>query len=220
MERALLTRYLKPDSKVLDFGCGDGSHLGNLANSRQASYIGMDVSHAAVELCKTKDLKAVQHDADAPFPFDGNTFDCVVSFEVFEHIADLELPLREIHRVLISGGFLVGSVPNSVHLGNRLLMALGHFSPGGSPETSLKAPWKDPHVRFFNKKSLLSFLSEMGFREPEVIGSNFSLVEFPVVHRSRGGIRETMELASVPLGFLGRLYPSLFSPRLYFVAKK
>jgi 2-polyprenyl-3-methyl-5-hydroxy-6-metoxy-1,4-benzoquinol methylase len=220
MEQALVSRFVRAGSRVLDFGCGDGSHLGDLAISMQASYLGMDVSQAAVELCKKKGLNAVHREPDAPFPLEENTFDCVVSFEVFEHVADLELPLLEILRVLTPGGFLVGSVPNSVHLSNRLLMAVGYFSPGGSPETSLKAPWKDPHIRFFNKKSLLAFLGVMGFRERRVIGSSFSLVELPIIHRSRGAVREAIRWASVPVGFLGRLYPNLFSPRLYFIAKK
>lgn len=220
MERSLLSRFVKPNSKVLDFGCGDGSHCGDLAKAIRATYVGMDVSQVAVERCRAHGLNAVHREANSIFPFEEESFDCVVSFEVFEHVTELELPLREILRVLTPGGFLVGSVPNSVHLPNRLLMALGYFSPGGSPETSLKAPWKDPHIRFFNKKSLLTFLGVMGFRECQVVGSNFSLAELPIIYRFRGAVREAMRWASVPVGFLGGLYPSLFSPRLYFIAKK
>jgi SAM-dependent methyltransferase len=219
-EERLLGRFLQPSSRVMDFGCGDGSHVGPFAKALGCSYVGLDVSLAAVGLCRQKGLDAIEHNPESPLPFQRSTFDCVVSFEVFEHVFDPQLAVQEIHRVLREGSYLVGSVPNSVHLANRFLMALGYFNPGGSPETSLRAPWKDPHIRFFNKNSLLAFLERSGFEECRVLGTKFSLGSFPRLYRAGKRVRRGLEVCSAPFGFLGKLWPNLLSDKLYFIAKK
>src|SRR5262249_29482595 len=127
---------------------------------------------------------------------------------------------HEIHRVLRLEGYLLGSVPNSVWLGNRLLMMSGRFSPGGSPATSLKAPWKDPHIRFFSAQSLRSLLGQSGFRQVRVLGGDFSFLDFPILYKSGGWPRGLLSACSWPFSKLGQWWPSLLSARLYFTAKK
>jgi SAM-dependent methyltransferase len=219
-EQQLLARYLRPNARVLDFGCGDGAHASSVVLSRECSYTGVDVSEQAVAMCRAKGLEAAICTPEVALPFDSNSFDNVLSFEVFEHLFDPAHALQEIRRVLRPRGHLIGSVPNSVYCANRLLMAAGHFSPGGSPATSLKAPWNDPHIRFFSKRTLLSVLQQSGFQECCVLGTTFSLIDFPVFYRSAGVLRNVILAASRPFGQLGKWWPSLFSARLYFTARK
>ena len=47
-----------------------------------------------------------------PLPFENETFDCVVSFQVIEHIADDKEFVREVHRVLRKGGRFIVTTPN------------------------------------------------------------------------------------------------------------
>jgi SAM-dependent methyltransferase len=219
-EEKLLASLIPRYSKVLDFGCGDGSRAGSFLRSNECSYLGADVSETAVAKCRGKGLEAIRFSPEARLPLDDDAFDTVLSFEVFEHLFDPQAALRDIRRVLSTGGCLVGSVPNSVYVANRLLMALGHFSPGGSPATSLRAPWKDPHIRFFNKRTLLSCLSEAGFRKCVVIGRDFSLRDFPVLYRSASAAGQLLVASGRPFAFLGKWWPSVFSARLYFAAHK
>jgi SAM-dependent methyltransferase len=219
-EERLLTRFIPRNSRVLDFGCGDGSHASSFLLSNECSYVGVDVSATAVAMCRRKGLEATEYSPEAPLPFGGDSFNSVLSFEVFEHLFDPQEALKDIRRVLRSGGYLIGSVPNSVYVGNRLLMAAGQFSPGGSPATSLRAPWKDPHIRFFIKQTLLSFLNQAGFRECVVIGRDFSLVDFPVLYRSVRAARGMLVACSRPFAPVGRWWPSFFSATLYFAARK
>jgi SAM-dependent methyltransferase len=219
-DEKFLARLVPHKSKVLDFGCGDGSHAGTFLHSNECSYLGVDVSEVAVAMCRRKGLEAIQYSPEARLPFDDEAFNVVLSFEVFEHLFDPQTAARDIGRVLCAGGRLLGSVPNSVCVANRLLMALGQFSPGGSPVTSLKAPWKDPHIRFFNKRTLLSFLNEAGFRNCVVFGREFSLRDLPVLYRSGSRAKDLLVACGRPLASLGKWWPSLFSGRLYFVAHK
>jgi SAM-dependent methyltransferase len=219
-EEGLLSRFLRSGAKVMDFGCGDGSHASPFVTSLGCFYMGVDISVDAVAACRAKGLQALPYSSGKALPCESDSFDAIVSFEVFEHLFGAEAALHEVRRVLCPGGYLIGSVPNSVYIANRLLMAAGYFNPGGSPSTSLKSPWKDPHIRFFSKSTLLRFLQEAPFQNCDVMGRDFSLAEFPVVYRSAPQVKTLLNFLSYPLHFLGQSWPSLFSSRLYFVAQK
>ena len=45
------------------------------------------------------------------FPFDDNSFDCLVCFQVMEHVDNVDLFLAEIKRVLKPDGLLLASAP-------------------------------------------------------------------------------------------------------------
>jgi SAM-dependent methyltransferase len=219
-EKEFLANSIPRNSRVLDFGCGDGSHAAPFLVSHGCSYSGVDISSSAVALSRGRGFDATQYSPDSRLPFADQSFDAAVSFEVFEHLFDPLTSVRDIHRVLRPGGCLVGSVPNSVHLGNRLLMALGRFSPGGSPATSLLAPWNDPHIRFFNKRTLMSFLQQAGFQNCKVVGRDLSLSDFPALYKSVATVRQFLLACSRPLAPFGRWWPAACSATLYFAARK
>jgi SAM-dependent methyltransferase len=219
-ERSLLAPYLSKAPKVLDFGCGDGVHVGEYVASADCEYTGLDVSEVAVSACARKGLTAQVCLPNHPLPFQPERFDLVVSFEVLEHLFAPADAVVELRRVLKKGGHFIGSVPNSVAIGNRLLTLLGYFNAGGAPSTSLDKPWLDPHIRFFTRSALWRFLEEAGFRVIGVSGPPFSLLHLPVIHRASGRLRRTVETVSGPLRVITKLWPALFAYRLYFVAQK
>lgn len=218
-ERSLLGPYLSKTLKVLDFGCGDGGHVGEYIASSHCEYTGVDISEAAVSFCTRKGLTARVCALGQPLPFSPEHFDLVVSFEVLEHLFAPADAVIELKRVLRRGGHFVGSVPNCVAIGNRLLTVLGYFNPGGAPATSLCRPWLDPHIRFFTRSMLWSFLDEAGFRVIGISGPPFSLLHLPWIHRASGNLKRTVETISRPLSAITKLWPALFAYRLYFVAQ-
>jgi SAM-dependent methyltransferase len=220
VEQQLFTIYIPPGARLLDFGCGDGSHVGTYLQSTGRFYTGLDISEVAVQACRARGLEAICYQPDTPLPLDDTSLDAVVSFEVLEHLFSPADAVAEFHRVLRPGGYFIGSVPNTTFIANRLLMAIGYFNPGGSPSTSLKKPWVDPHIRFFSKHSLKNFFDEMGFTDIQVYGMPFAFTQFPVFYRAPKSVKMFLAHVSKLIGILGQWYPSLFSHSLYFAAQK
>jgi len=211
---------VKPGTKMMDVGCGDG-RLSELARRFGVAYSGIDLSSQAVEACREKGLEAVQHDLSEPFPFPNGTFEAVSIFEVFEHLFSPDLVLSEIVRVLKPGGVVIGSVPNIAYFPNRLLLLAGRFNPGGSPDTSLKRPWADPHLRFFSYATTRNFLATSpDLEQIRLRGYSFDLTEAPVLYKLQTRTREHVRWIFAPLGALGHVWPSAFSHRVLFSARK
>lgn len=102
---------------VLDAGCGTG--YGSLLMSQNAlSVTGIDISHETVEWCNEhysaqQNLKFIQASLDS-LPFNDSEFDCIVIFEVIEHVDKniQNMFLKEAKRVLKPSGTLIISTPN------------------------------------------------------------------------------------------------------------
>ena len=91
---------------ILDFGCGSKPYESLFTNAK--SYIGVDIE---VSGHKHKDSKADIFYDGKIIPFPNERFDAIVSFEVFEHVFNLEEVLAEIRRILKPNGLLLVSIP-------------------------------------------------------------------------------------------------------------
>jgi ubiquinone/menaquinone biosynthesis C-methylase UbiE len=100
--------------KVMDLGCGEGYGSALLAADAQW-VVAADNSWEAVAHAASKyalpNLAFVVCDAQS-LPFRSASFQTVISFEVIEHVADVEAYLREVQRVRASPGVALFSTPN------------------------------------------------------------------------------------------------------------
>lgn len=106
------TGVLDRVGRVLEIGSGRGGMLDRLRRQKiRAVGVEPDATlarearnlHPGVPLARMSGTALGFHDS---------TFDLVVSFDVFEHIADSDTHLAEIHRVLAPGGCLAFQTPN------------------------------------------------------------------------------------------------------------
>ncbi len=223
IKRQLLTRLITNQSVVLDVGCGDGTHYGKTFASVATTYYGLEVSSIAAEIAQRNGIQAQIHDLASPFPFRDAIFDNVICIEVLEHLFDPACVLNEIHRVLKPDGYVLLSVPNIVHISNRVRMLLGAFSPGGTPETSSRRQWADPHIRFFTLRSLRRFVVEHDLHIAHLYGESFSLFNTfpfasPIAAKFFGW--ERLEEWSKRFEFLAHFWPSLCAANLIAVLTK
>ena len=101
---------------LLDYGCGAGEIV-QLASSAGMDAYGVEMFYgggsardavARAGLLGTRVLEL----EDGVIPFPDSRFDVIVSNQVFEHIDDFEPPVREIHRVMKSGGVFINIFPS------------------------------------------------------------------------------------------------------------
>ena len=100
---------------VLDIACGEGYGSAILAKNAK-SVLGMDISGSTINLANDK-YKGItnlsfQNASVLDIPLPDNSIDIVVSFETIEHLADHEVMVAELRRVLSPSGFLVLSSPD------------------------------------------------------------------------------------------------------------
>jgi SAM-dependent methyltransferase len=201
-----LDAHLGGEDRLLDFGCGDGRNIGAWLADRAGSYVGVDISDVAVQGASELGLDARRIDSEREIPLPDGSFDVVVCLEVFEHVVEPHRAASEIFRVLRPGGTLIASVPNVAYWRFRLDLALfGRWDPLGDA-LSVKQPWRDPHLRFFTKRTLTRMLAGAGFVEIDIRGCDGALLaDVPLLRRlSRGR-------GSPPYRMLERWLPSILA---------
>lgn len=101
---------------VLDLGCGLGGSSIALAKNHKAKHvtaadIDPSVLSRAVELVSAEELDrriTIKRIDAGPLPFDANNFEIVYMSAVSCHIRDLPPFFKEINRILVPGGHLIG----------------------------------------------------------------------------------------------------------------
>jgi malonyl-CoA O-methyltransferase len=95
---------------VLDLGCGTGRHSIWLA-AAGATVTAIDFSEGMLAEARKKpgaeSVRFLSHDLHNPLPFDGGSFDVVVSGLVLEHLNDLNSFFADAYRILKPGGSAV-----------------------------------------------------------------------------------------------------------------
>jgi SAM-dependent methyltransferase len=220
LERGLIKPLARAGTVCLDYGCGDGRRYGTWLQELDVRYHGFDISQAAVQVAGTLGLNVALLTPDGHTTLADDCCDLAICFEVFEHLQEPQFAIQEIRRVLKPNGVLLASVPNAADWFRRLEFLLtGFFNPGGSPLTSRKMPWNDPHIRFFSPRLFRRFLRENGFAEIELIPNQFSLSALPYIYRNPT-LSGFFGKISKPFGRLSELSPGLFATRLFARALK
>ena len=162
---------VQPGDRVLDAACGTGDLAIADRKAGAVHVTGLDFSERMLERARRKapELEWVQGDM-LELPFEDGAFDAAtVGFGV-RNVADLELALRELRRVLRPGGRLAVleiTQPRGVLRPffslwfDRIVPLLGKVLPGGAAYTYLPASVK----RFPSAEELADQLRGLGFDE-------------------------------------------------------
>ncbi len=108
-----LTSYVdkKPEvTKVLDFGCGSGILVDELAKQGYQAY-GLDASEEAIKFGALQGISNLEVIDSHEIQHPDDTFDAVFALDVLEHLEDERWALDEIRRVLKPGGVAIIMVP-------------------------------------------------------------------------------------------------------------
>ena len=117
---------IKENDLVLEVGCGIGNILERIETGK---LYGIDISKIQIERAKRKlGSKAILVKAPGEeLPFDDKFFDRILCTEVFEHVLEPELLLKEMKRVLKDGGIISLSIPNEklINFTKNILLKYG-----------------------------------------------------------------------------------------------
>lgn len=157
---ARIRRY-KPKGALLDVGCSFGFFI-NMARQIGYSVIGVEISEPAANYARNKLGLNVFWGTLEEASLEDESVDVVTLIDVLEHIPEPMTTLREIRRVLRSGGLLVIRVPNfKFHwLKTLLLRALKRRNFIGLDSRN--------HVNHFTIGALINGLQQLGFEVVEV----------------------------------------------------
>lgn len=143
----ILQRWIGKGKKVLDLGCRDGMLTKSFLSNNEV--IGVDIDKTALSMAEKRlKIKTLWLDLNNEWPFEGESFDCIVACEILEHLFFLEPFLQNVKKTLKRGGLFLGSVPNAFRFKNRLRFLWG------------KEYENDPtHVRQFSFRALKELLA-------------------------------------------------------------
>jgi methionine biosynthesis protein MetW len=131
-----ILRLVRPGSRVLDVGCGDGELLELLAREKGVDGRGLEISPGGVSACLARGLAVVQGDADSDLDyFPARAFDYAVLSQTLPEVRQPRHVLAELMRIAERA---IVSLPNFGHWRVRVDL----LSQGRMPLTrSLPAPW-------------------------------------------------------------------------------
>jgi len=176
-----------PRAKVLDLGCGNGKFTLEIKRKIGTRLVyGVDIHEPSLRKASKHGIIVVKHDLNVfPYPFNSNEFDVIVSRQVIEHLYYPVKFLKEIHRMLKPGGYVVISTENLASWDNIIALLLGYtpfsmeFDEGlvkvGNPlsphEKRLRDNYQHPHVRILTYRGLIELMKFVGFKVEKVVGS-------------------------------------------------
>ncbi|UCF78485.1 MAG: methyltransferase domain-containing protein [Candidatus Eiseniibacteriota bacterium] len=146
--------------RFLDVGCGRGEVLLEAASRGWSAY-GVDISDNRTVKARGAGINFIKGNLFNA-SFEDGFFDSVYMNSVLEHVVDPLSLLREVKRILRTGGVLFFGVPNEDSLYNDARQLLFHLSGSGELSARL-CPFKSPyHVSGFTRSSLKKALTEAG----------------------------------------------------------
>ena len=159
--------------KILDIGSGRLilssflSHLGSLTTSIDLPEIFKDAT--VINRAKKHEIDLVGFkilpDGNSSLPFRDKCFSAVLLTEVIEHLNFSSLPLlKDIHRVLKDGGFLILTTPNVHNLENKINFFFLNKNIYGDLNKYLYGQPFHYHWRLFEKKEIVKILEDCSFK--------------------------------------------------------
>jgi 2-polyprenyl-3-methyl-5-hydroxy-6-metoxy-1,4-benzoquinol methylase len=187
---------LRPTDKILEIGCGMGRIVFELGRQGY-NVVGVDISREAIAygLNKYGHIRLEVQPAEA-LPYNSESFDVVLSFDLLEHIPEVDRHISEVSRVLRGGGYYLFQTPNKYSnvIFETLLLK------------SLK--WRIAHPSLHTPAQLKRRLQRHGF-DTRFVKMNV-INEFTISKLRRlgpvGRIIEHIDFKRLPIGLQTNLY--------------
>src|SRR5210317_2533176 len=149
----IIASWIKPGSRVLDLGCGEGDLLLYLKQNREVNGIGIENRESKVALCIAKGLSVLQGDINEEvLDYRQDTFDYVILSQTLQQVY---YPERLLESLLKVGRKVIVSFPNFSHWSIRMQVLLTGMAP---KNPQLPYEWYNtPNIRVITLKDFRKF---------------------------------------------------------------
>lgn len=156
----IIASWIKPNSQVLDLGCGNGDLLDYLRNYKQVKGTGIEMSEQKVARCIERGLTVLQGDfMEEVNDYPDHRFDYVILSQTLQQVMEPQILIPELLRV---GKRVIVSFPNFGHWMIRLQVLFA----GHAPVTDqLPYEWfNTPNIRVITISDFKRFLKKTGVK--------------------------------------------------------
>lgn len=152
------TGLLDKKKKILEIGSGKGAMV-NYLKKEGYNIIGTEISKEFIKESKEifGNLPIIEMSGD-DIKFKDNTFDIIISFDVFEHIPDSDKHLQEVKRVLKSNGYYLLQTPNKITNTPWEIVQQRHLTNWKKDHCSLHTYW-EINKRFKKNNFNINFIN-------------------------------------------------------------
>ena len=159
-DQEIIQRWIEPDSRVLDLGCGDGSLLANLKLTKKVKGTGLEIDSDKIQTCVERGLNVIEQNLDAGlWNFQTDSFDTVLLAQTLQALSHPDQLIDEMLRVGRRGIVTFpnfGNCKSRVYLSSKGRMPVSKFMPHA---------WYDtPNIHFCTVRDFDALCKEKNIR--------------------------------------------------------
>ncbi len=156
----IISEWIRPGSRILDLGCGDGALLAYVRDQRQVRGYGLEIDADKIIRCIQVGVNVIHTDLEAGLAdFDDDSFDYVIMTQTLQAVQHTERLLDEMLRVGREG---VVTFPNFGHWKCRMQLALGGRMP--VVKTLPHAWYNTPNIHLFTIRDFEQLCRDKGIQ--------------------------------------------------------
>lgn len=145
-----IEKMIARDSRVLDFGCGNGGFLRELRKGKYNNIVGVELDKEARTRLLNEDIEVYKNLESIDKTI---KFDVVTMFQVIEHLENPHEIVNDIKNMLAMGGLLIIETPNA----EDALISQYHS------KSFMDFTFWSEHVFLYNSTSLERLMKDCGF---------------------------------------------------------
>ena len=154
----IIQKWIEPESRVLDLGCGDGTLLTLLKEAKRVESIGLEIDAANIQQCIKNGVNVIEQNLDKGLSnFETDSFDTVVLTQTLQALSSPDELIDEMLRIGKRG---IVTFPNFGNWRSRIYLA----SKGRMPVSKfMPYQWYDtPNIHFCTVKDFDELCANKG----------------------------------------------------------